>query len=106
MKILKLLLIAIVISSCQNQNEVLLKDCDAGYGLIKYKDELFTGKVKDLSDNGKLKKEFNVIDGKKDGDYIKYYSDGGTKSSITKYKLGKAGITIYYDKQGKETGRE
>jgi antitoxin component YwqK of YwqJK toxin-antitoxin module len=106
MKILKILLIALIISSCENQNEVLLKDCDAGYGTIKYEGELYTGKVKDLYKNGELKSEFNVIEGKKDGDYIKYYPNGGTKSSVTKYKLGKVQQTIYYDEKGNETGRE
>ena len=106
MKILNLLLIALIISSCENQSEVLLKDCDAGYGTIKYNDELYTGKVKDLSKDGKLKSEFTVIDGEKDGDYIKYYSDGKAKSSITKYKLGKVLSTIYYDEKGNETGRD
>jgi antitoxin component YwqK of YwqJK toxin-antitoxin module len=106
MKILKFLLIAIIISSCGSKNEVLLKDCDAGYGTVKYKGELYTGKVKDLDENGKLKLEFNVIDGQEDGDYIKYYSNGGSKSSITKYKLGKVLSIIYYDEKGNETGRD
>jgi antitoxin component YwqK of YwqJK toxin-antitoxin module len=106
MKILKLLLIALIISSCENQNEVLLKDCDAGFGTIKYEGELYTGKVKDLDEKGNLKLEFNVIDGKTDGDEIKYYSNGGTKSSVTKYKMGKIVSKIYYDEKGNVTGRE
>jgi hypothetical protein len=94
-----------ITAACSQQQEVLLKDCNAFGGIIRYKDELFTGKVKDIRD-GKLHTEFTVNDGKPDGDYIKYYSDGKTKSSVSKYSNGSIIETIYYDKNGKESGRD
>ena len=105
-KIILTLLTIGVFYSCNMQDEILLKDCDAFGGIIKYKNELFTGKVKDIGENGKLKAEFSVVDGKKDGNYIKYHSDGKTKSSISKYTDGKILETTYFDEHGNATGTE
>ena len=91
--------------SCNSENEVLLKDCNAFGGIIRYEGELFTGKVKDIR-NGVLKKEFTVENGQHVGDAISYFSDGKTISKIDKWKNGNIVQTIYYDKNGKETGRD
>jgi antitoxin component YwqK of YwqJK toxin-antitoxin module len=91
--------------SCNSENEVLLKDCNALGGKIRYEGELFTGKVKDIR-NGVLKGEFTVENGQKVGEDINYFSDGKTISSINKWKNGKIVQTIYYDKNGKEIGRD
>jgi len=104
-RLLTIILAGSLLYSCNSQNEVLLKDCNAFGGIIRYNDELYTGKVKDIR-NGVLKSEFSVIDGVSDGDKTDYFADGKTKSSVSKYKYGKIVETIYYDKNGKETGRD
>jgi major membrane immunogen (membrane-anchored lipoprotein) len=103
-RLLTLILAGSLLYSCNSQNEVLLNDCNAFGGKIRYNNELYTGKVKDIR-NGVLKSEFSVVDGEHDGDKTNYYADGKTKSSVSKYNNGKIVETIYYDENGKETGR-
>lgn len=103
--LLSILVSFTILYSCDSQNEVLLKDCNAFGGVIRYKDELFTGKVKDIR-NGKLRAEWTVEDGRHVGDKTSYFSDGKTISKIDKWKNGNIVETIYFDENGKETGRD
>ena len=103
--LLTILISLSLLLSCNTQNEVLLEDCNAFGGKIRYNEELYTGKVKDIR-NGVLNGEFTVENGQKVGDDIHYYSDGKNISKINKWKNGTIVETIYFDKSGKETGRD
>ena len=64
------------------------------------------GEVKKIYyENGKLKQEINIIDGKQDG-ITKLYAQDGTLTEERIYKAGKQdGITRIYSQQGKLRGR-
>ena len=101
-KILSLLIIPLMLFSCGGPSEVDIKDCDAYGGVIRYNDELYTGKVKKYFDDGKVEWDFDVIDGVKNGDRIEYRRDGSKQ--VTVYDMGTVTGIKYFDKDGNLTG--
>ncbi len=101
-KVLSLLIVPWMLLSCGGPSEVDIKDCDAYGGVIRYNDELYTGKVKKYFDDGKVEWDFDVIDGVKNGDRIEYRRDGSKK--VTVYDMGTVTGIKYFDAEGNLTG--
>lgn len=94
------LLILILVSSCIKKltiNEVTL----AGDGRYYYQGKPFSGQVFDLHENGKLKFEMNLIDGKKDGP-LKKFNESSKLIEQENYDHGlKHGIFLKYFNDGR-----
>jgi antitoxin component YwqK of YwqJK toxin-antitoxin module len=68
--------------------------------IYKLNGELFNGKVLDAAKNGRVKKSFQCLEGKIEGEYLEYYNNGSLKIKYT-YKEGLLnGVFENYYKNG------
>ena len=102
-KVLFMLIFILLFASCGKPKEVNMKDTEIRDGItyIKGKNKVFTGIVKSYYDNGSLREEVTLKDGKQDG-ISKTYYDNGNLEYIGLHKNGKLdGIFKSYYPNGK-----
>ena len=89
-----------------NVNDLI--EMDNGLWTVKFSDEPITGKVYGyFGEEGNLKKVYigNVLNGKKEGQWVSYYHNTGRKQFQTNYKNGKPdGLLTEWDENGQRMG--
>jgi len=100
-KLITALLLFILFSCQEKENVISSKSLNKADGLYKYKEKLFTGKVLDTTNSGRVILTFNCIEGKLNGKYLKYYAVNGNLKQKSTYENGiKTGPYLNLKKDG------
>lgn len=76
--------------SCQDKNATISSSSlNKINGIYKYKEKSFTGLVLDTTKAGRVLLTFNCVDGKVDGEHLRYHKENGNLKQRTTYQNGK-----------------
>jgi len=102
-KILLSLLTFWVICSCKTEPIIVSSySLNKADGIYKHKEKPFNGVVIDTTKSGRVLLTFNCIDGKLDGEYLKYFRENGNlKERVTYVNGNKNGSYKKLNKDGK-----
>ena len=102
-KVLFMVIFILLFASCGKPKEVNMKDTEIRDGItyIKGKNKVFTGIVKSYYDNGSLREEVTLKDGKQDGISKSYYPNGKVENERYYKNCVPDGISKNYNENGK-----
>lgn len=98
-KKLIIIITSLVALSC-SENRVLKNQTSIKENLIVYKENLFSGIVFDVYENGQLKEEGLYKNGKKEGLHQEWYQNGQSKFKKNYIDGKQNGLTISWNKNG------